>query len=127
MSCLYSLRTTGDIMKNSRIISIFLAFMIMLLIVPITTSADSSYIRGDADGDGEVTIIDATVIQRWLIDIPVSYLDEKAADVDDNGVDIIDVTRIQRYLADIDNTYRIGEFVSEDTHSTQDKYELPLV
>jgi len=58
---------------------------------------------GDADGDGVVTVLDATHIQRWLADL----LDDNAfymanADADRDGyVTIIDATRIQRFLADL--------------------------
>ena len=72
---------------------------------PITVT----YMIGDTDGDEEVTISDATLIQRQLADIPVFAFDEKAADVDGNGLSITDVTQIQRYLAGIDDPCNIGE------------------
>ncbi|MBQ3285021.1 MAG: carbohydrate-binding domain-containing protein [Ruminococcus sp.] len=84
--------------------------------INITTekSETSSYILGDADGDEDVTIIDATYIQRALAGIELPYaINEKAADVDGDGdVTIIDVTCIQRYLAGIEVPYAIGEPVS---------------
>ena len=59
--------------------------------------------RGDADGDGSVTIMDATRIQRWLADLePDDRIDNTAADADGDGeVTIMDATRIQRYLAEL--------------------------
>lgn len=72
---------------------------------PITVT----YMIGDTDGDEEVTICDATLIQRQLADIPVFAFDEKAANVDGNGLSITDVTQIQRYLAGIDDPCNIGE------------------
>ena len=82
--------------------------------VATTKSETPSYILGDADGDGDVTIIDATVIQRALAGITVpSDFNEAAADVDGDGdMTIIDVTCIQRYLAGIDVPYDIGKTVS---------------
>lgn len=57
-------------------------------------------ILGDVDGDGEVTIIDATWIQRKLVNMSVPVFNENAADVDGDGVvTIIDATWIRRYLA----------------------------
>lgn len=54
---------------------------------------------GDVDGDGEVTIIDVTSIQRHLVDIPVKAYNESAADADGDGiVTIFDATLIQRLL-----------------------------
>ena len=84
--------------------------------VTITTekSETSSYILGDADGDGIVTILDATWIQRTLVGISLpSPCDEKAANVDGDGdVTIIDATLIQRWLVGIGVLYAIGDSVS---------------
>lgn len=58
----------------------------------------AGYILGDADGDGETDIIDATVIQRVLADIPVYAFHEAAADVNRSGeADIDDAVLIQRF------------------------------
>lgn len=107
-------------------ITLLLCASILALSV-LSVSAADGYIRGDADGDGIVTIFDATVIQRHLIDVPVVYINEKAADIDGNALDISDVTRIQRYLAGMDNPFSIGEYVSEKTPADYDEYELPVV
>ena len=59
--------------------------------------------KGDADLDGVVTIIDATMIQRFLVDLE-KLGDEalKQADADGDGdVTILDATYIQRYLVGI--------------------------
>ncbi|MBR1535234.1 MAG: dockerin type I repeat-containing protein, partial [Ruminococcus sp.] len=54
---------------------------------------------GDADMDGQVTILDATRIQRVLADLE-TQIDRTAADADYDGkVTIIDATRIQRFIA----------------------------
>ena len=66
---------------------------------------------GDADGDGEITILDATVIQRRLAAFTVSnpqIVDERG-DITGDGLDIIDATLIQRYLASFSVPYPIGE------------------
>ena len=71
-------------------------------------------ILGDADGDGDVTSIDATIIQRYDALIPTD-IDEATlmnGDVDSNGeLEIIDATYLQRYLAMMDVTYPIGETI----------------
>ena len=58
---------------------------------------------GDSDLDGEVSIFDATLIQRALAGITTQSDESKAvSDVDqDKEVTIIDATYIQRYLANI--------------------------
>ena len=68
---------------------------------------------GDVDGDDEVSIIDATLIQRKLVEMPVSIFNELAADIDGNGLDITDATYIQRYLAEIPTPYLIGEPIQQ--------------
>lgn len=72
---------------------------------PITVT----YMIGDADGDEAVSILDVTLIQRRLADIPVFVFNETAADVDKDGLNITDATMIQRYLADFYDRYHIGE------------------
>ena len=68
-------------------------------------------ILGDVDGDGEVTIIDATYIQRKLASIPIPFeFDDNAADTDgDSSVTIIDATYIQRWLASLTSNDNIGK------------------
>lgn len=75
---------------------------------------DESYILGDADDDGTVSIIDATLIQRHNIFMETG-IDEAIlmhGDVDGNGyLEIQDVTYIQRYLVYIRTPYPIGEMI----------------
>ena len=64
------------------------------------------YIKGDADGDGEVSIIDATVIQRHEANIVTGAFYKPRADVDgDSDITVIDATLIQRKQAGL---YTIG-------------------
>ena len=75
---------------------------------PIEPTAPSSVTLGDVDGDGVVTIIDVTWIQRHLLNIHGKVFIEKAADVDCDGeITIIDVTWIQRALVGIKTPYNI--------------------
>ena len=77
------------------------------------TQAPTEPVRylGDVDGDGEVTILDVTFIQRNLAGIASSFdIDKAVADVDrDDEVTIVDVTFIQRWLAGIPAGDGIGE------------------
>lgn len=102
-----------------------LAMMICVSIsaAPFSASADSVYIRGDADGDGKVTISDVTMVQRLIAN---SVKDTKGAikrraNVNGGNLDITDVTAIQRYLAGMENVYIIGASVKYD------EYELPFI
>lgn len=71
------------------------------------------YQKGDADGDGKVTVMDATRIQRLLVKIPVHDPDGTAirGDLRGDGVDIMDATAIQRYLAGMGNPHGIGTMI----------------
>ena len=69
-------------------------------------------ICGDADGNGEVTIMDVTCIQRYLVHDDPEGFNEAAADVDGDGsVTSLDATWIQRSMARIDVPYPIGEII----------------
>ena len=75
----------------------------------IGTEMPDCYFLGDTDGDLSVTILDATVLQRHLADLPVSSYDDTAADADSDGeVTILDATAIQRHLADLPTNNNIG-------------------
>ncbi len=70
-----------------------------------------SALLGDANGDGDVDIIDATWIQRYEVDI-VSEDDIvlKAADVDGDGeANVIDATLLMRWNVGINVIYPIGK------------------
>ena len=75
--------------------------------------AAQSYLLGDADSDGGVTISDVSVIQMHLAMLNVPVFNEKAADSDrSGGITIIDATVIQQYLAKIENGYPVGEWMA---------------
>ena len=59
-------------------------------------------IYGDVDGDGVVTVDDATLIQRRGVELEkFTELQDKLADVNGDGrVSILDVTCVQKYLAE---------------------------
>ena len=67
---------------------------------------------GDADGDGAITILDATRVQRSLAGYAVAEPERVAAcgDVNGDGLDILDATHIQRYLAGLSAAAGIGQF-----------------
>jgi hypothetical protein len=70
------------------------------------------YLLGDADGDGEITIVDVTVIQRHLADASVDVDPDvlMQGDVDeDDDLTITDASFIQRRLANLLIPYNIGK------------------
>ena len=111
--------------KPSKIKTVF--FIAVILMLTVIVAAAAGYMLGDTDGDEDVSIIDATRIQRFLAEVPVSgTFYEKAADVDDSGdIEITDVTFIQRWLADIRVPYPIGEIIDEPTEAPTQPTEAP--
>lgn len=76
----------------------------------VTVEELPSLLLGDANGDGVVTIIDATWIQKYLAGISTSVFNETAADTDENGsITIIDATFIQKWLASVQSNDNIGQ------------------
>lgn len=74
------------------------------------TDGRAPLIRGDADCDGKVTILDATCIQRRLAALYTAKYNALSADADGDGsVNILDATRIQRFLADFHVPGNIGQ------------------
>ena len=70
---------------------------------------------GDVDGNGDITISDATAVQRYLAELDV--LDDihlYAADANGDGdVDISDATAIQMAVAEISTGHTIGEVITK--------------
>ena len=86
----------------------------LALYVNLSTQASSPAMLGDADGSGEVDIIDATIIQRHLSKMTVPYPEETLmnGDVDGDGeLSVIDATFIQRFCAHMNTPYSIGEMI----------------
>lgn len=58
--------------------------------------------KGDANGDTDINIEDATFIQKVIVDLE---FDNGRCDINEDGnVSIIDVTQIQKFIAEIINT-----------------------
>ena len=92
----------------------------LLGITAMSVSAANTYVRGDANGDGKVTVADVTIVQRKLLGVSTGYFDTTAADVDRNGLSLADAVQIQRYIVVYgNNPYHIGSII--------DKYELPFI
>ena len=78
------------------------------------TTAPETYLLGDADGDGGITIMDATAIQRRLAGYSVKdpeWVDLRGCIVADS-LSIVDATAIQRKLAGYSDKYGIGKEIT---------------
>ena len=81
---------------------------------------DKNRLLGDADGDGKISISDATIIQKYIAEYPVTNkFTVAAADVNESGtITIIDATCIQKYLAEYTIPERIGYPISDIEQET---------
>ena len=71
-----------------------------------------SFILGDADCDGKLSVMDATAIQRRLVQLPQYAYCADGADADSDGiVTVIDATAIQRHLAGLRSNEKIGKLI----------------
>lgn len=104
---------------TKRIVSIILA--IMIIAIPMfTVSVSAASVNkvtaplGDVDGDGRITVRDATTVQKSLSGIvTLDPLSKKLADVDGNGKVVIkDVSTLQKWLSGRKVTYAIGKTVT---------------
>ncbi|MDO4747650.1 MAG: dockerin type I domain-containing protein [Eubacteriales bacterium] len=76
----------------------------------ICTGAGAQYMLGDADGNGAVVVMDATLVQRAVAKLAAD-IDETAADVYSDGeISVVDATYIQRYVAKFDDGLGIGTY-----------------
>lgn len=78
---------------------------------------ESEYMIGDANMDGEITVTDATLIQKFCVGLatPENETARKLADVNGDGtISIADATLIQKYLVGgFSDTGNAGKYLSE--------------
>ncbi|MBQ7088631.1 MAG: dockerin type I repeat-containing protein [Clostridia bacterium] len=80
-------------------------------------------VYGDADGDGEITLLDATVLTQYLSGYEVT-LTEDAADADGDGeITLLDATVLTQYLSGYDVT--LGP-VEDDSNNQFNDGELTI-
>lgn len=74
-------------------------------------TGSETYLVGDVDKNGEVTVTDATLIQMNVAKINTPALDEVAGDVNGDGeLTVADATYIQRFVAKYDDGFGIGSY-----------------
>ena len=74
-----------------------------------------TFILGDADGDGQVTILDATKIQRVLVDLETDedgMISLRGNVNNEDKLSIMHATKIQRWIADYETEEPIGTEVT---------------
>ncbi len=69
----------------------------------VSLDEQQNYLLGDIDGDEDITIIDATIIQRHIAQLVTIVYDRRiCADVDkDTNITVVDATIIQKFVAQL--------------------------
>lgn len=70
-----------------------------------------SMIYGDVNNDGIITIVDATIVQKYIVNMAhLDNVNQKLADVDvDAVITIKDATAVQKYIVNVDGYGKTGE------------------
>lgn len=97
-----------------KVIALLLAVVLTAALFAVPSISAVSILYGDADGDGSVTILDATRIQRHLASFEPSITEENMSTAIVTGEDeltILDATLIQRFLANMIDRFPVEEKV----------------
>ena len=98
-----------------RVLSAFLSILLVCMMIPAAFAAEQTdYMIGDADNDREISVLDATTIQRFIADlIGEDQILLSAADADgDQAVTVLDATAVQRWIAGFEAGKDIGKIIS---------------
>ena len=82
---------------------LLLSLAVLILSAVILSFSAGAVILGDVDGDGIVTVLDATMIQKHLASIITLSAEQKQAGMVENGdtLSVLDATLIQKKLASL--------------------------
>ncbi len=97
--------------------SVILAVLMSVTAVTFSVDAAQQKIYGDINADGVISIVDATELQKLLVDSRELTFDEsKIADVNESQkIDVADATAIQKYLTGLDGAGKTGQpYVTEE-------------
>ena len=117
------------------ILSAVTLLAVLLASLPVYADHKDSYKIGDADGNGAIEVVDATLIQRVITSLSSDDdgMIARRGDGNGDGLDVADAAAVQRYTLDIPCRYSVGERQYEDAtqapvqEPTYDEYELPIV
>ena len=75
------------------------------------TDPFNDMIYGDVNNDGLITIVDATIVQKYIVNVAqLDNVNQKLADVDVDGVITVkDATAVQKYIVNVDGYGKTGE------------------
>ena len=75
------------------------------------TDPFNDMIYGDVNNDGLITIVDATIVQKYIVNVAqLDNVNQKLADVDVDGVITVkDATAVQKYIVNVDGYGKTGK------------------
>lgn len=85
-----------------------------------TTEPSGNAVYGEVNGDGDITIVDATLVQKHVAQLETLSADKQIlADVNgDNTISVVDATLIQKYIAQLKDWGRTGDVYQAEQPTT---------
>ena len=86
------------------------------------TEPSGNAVYGDVNGDGDITVVDATLVQKHVVQLETLSADKQIlADVDeDNTISVVDATLIQKYIVQLKDWGRTGDVYQAEQPTTPD-------
>lgn len=85
-----------------------------------TTEPSGNAVYGEVNGDGDITIVDATLVQKHVAQLETLSVDKQIlADVNgDNTISVVDATLIQKYIVQLKDWGRTGDVYQAEQPTT---------
>lgn len=75
----------------------------VLILISVSPAFAQSYLPGDASEDGELTVLDSTVIQKYIAGFENIKINSEDSDFNGDGkITVVDATQIQKKLVGLD-------------------------
>lgn len=84
------------------------------------TEPSGNAVYGDVNGDGDITVVDATLVQKHVVQLETLSADKQIlADVNgDNTISVVDATLIQKYIVRLEDWGRTGDVYQAEQSTT---------
>lgn len=84
------------------------------------TEPSGNAVYGELNGDGDITIVDATLVQKHVSQLETLSADKQIlADVNgDNTISVVDATLIQKYIVQLEDWGRTGDVYQAEQPTT---------
>lgn len=84
------------------------------------TEPSGNAVYGDVNGDGDITVVDAILVQKHIVQFETLSADKQIlADVnEDNTISVVDATLIQKYIVQLKDWGRTGDVYQAEQPTT---------